>query len=131
MQQLLGKYQTKQPRPTGGMLDVRVEHEDGGGETTIRVTARGDGGFLQGERLRALLPLAALHEPALVEVDLSGVSHLCGYAMGLLVVLRRAVSGHGGVLRLSGVRPVVADAVRAARLDTLLEVEDPAAVACA
>ena len=57
-----------------------------------------------------------------VVLDLSGISYASSSALGALVALNRRLRSRGGWLALSGLCPVVADALAVTRLDTLFEI---------
>ena len=88
----------------------------------IRVV--GDAGVSNAERLDAEFARACARRPALAVIDLAGVTFISSMGMGALVTFHRSVTRHGGVVRLAAARPLVADALRRARLTDVLHLHD-------
>ncbi len=68
---------------------------------------------------------AALHlkaeRPALLVVDVSGLSYMSSLTMGALVKLHRAINSQGGKVKFAGAQPRIQEVLQYARLDTLFE----------
>ncbi len=62
--------------------------------------------------------------PALVVLDLSGVSFIASAGMGAMIALRRDVGKKGGQVRLAAIRPQVKEALRRALFDRIFQMHD-------
>ncbi len=72
------------------------------------------------EDLEQQLQKVIVRRPALVIVDLAGVTTISSFGMGVLLGLRRSLGMHGGKVRLAGAQRLVQEAFSRARLDTVL-----------
>jgi anti-anti-sigma factor len=69
--------------------------------------------------------------PALIVVDLSGVSFLASIGMRTLVSSAKALGRRGGRLVLAGPQPLVAEALNVAGIDSFIAVYPDVQSACA
>ena len=101
---------------------LTISAADRDGACVIRLD--GDAGVPNADRLDAELARACAQRPALAVVDLGGLTFISSMGMGALVGFQRAVSRNGGVVRFAGAQPLVAGALRRARLTDVLELHD-------
>ncbi|MDB5327384.1 MAG: anti-anti-sigma factor [Phycisphaerales bacterium] len=91
--------------------------------TTI-VALKGTIGIVEVDLLDAQLGSIADKKPALVVLDLAGLSMIGSSAMGSLIGFRRDVAKSGGVVRMAAVSPIVRESFKRSLLDKLFKIFD-------
>ena len=88
------------------------------------VALKGSIGIIEVDLLDAQFSKLADQKPALVVLDLSGLSMMGSSAMGSLIGFRRDVAKSGGIMRMAAVSPIVRESFKRALLDKLFKVFD-------
>jgi anti-sigma B factor antagonist len=88
------------------------------------VALQGDIGMLEVDALTAQFLKLLERKPALVVLDLAGVSMIASAGMGAMIALRRDLGRVGGNMRLAAVTPQVKEALRRALFDRLFQFYD-------
>jgi anti-anti-sigma factor len=88
------------PEAVGNVPRIEVGVTEAPGELIVRIAGKGCVG--QADTLAAGLRRPSARRPALVTLDLSGLSCVSSLAMGVLVRFRHGVVRGGGRVRLAG-----------------------------
>lgn len=97
------------------MSDLRIETEVTEDATIVRMI--GEGHLDDAKKIAEAFDALVETKPALVVVDMSGLSFAASLTMGALVKLRGQIKQGGGSLRMAALQPMVAEAFSMARLD--------------
>jgi len=105
--------------PAPDEAGLRIEtREEGEGVTVLRLLGRA--GLTSVDALALACNRLAAARPKVLVIDAADLSFVCSLAIGQFVMLHRGIKSHGGVVRLAGVQPSVAEVLAKTRLDTLM-----------
>lgn len=97
------------------MSKLRIETEASDDATIVRLI--GEGHLGDAAMIAEAFDALVADKPALVVVDMSGLSFAASLTMGALVKLRGQIKQLGGSMRMAALQPLVAEAFSRARLD--------------
>ena len=98
-------------------LKVTITHQPGIAIVTLEGEAR-----LQLKELEMQMARVSAEHPAIVILEMSGLSMMSSLGMGLLVSVRAGLKRRGGRLLAAGTQPIVLDSFKRARLESIFEV---------
>jgi anti-anti-sigma factor len=87
------------------------------------VTLTGEGSAANAMSLEMAVTRLCAVRPRAVVLDLSRLAYIASLCMGCLVALRRSITSHGGTVRIAGASDEVATAMRRAKLDLILPMD--------
>ena len=87
----------------------------------VVVRLEGQGGFRSGDLLEEPLRRIGEGKPSLVVFDLAKLTFVASLFLRQLVMFRRNMSNHKGVVQMAAVQPQVREVLRAAGLEELFE----------